>query len=200
MGRRRPPLTSWPMTGRPWLASTTSGAFGPDTASLSVLLRSVKDLATRLIVTFGYFAWNSLFRRVISAFWPPRTSWSHTVSVTSPAFEMSGLAFAVGAGVAFFFSLPGAAPHAATSADSPTAAQHRAIALLDITGPPSSLPTAAAPATSARVPRPPPRAPAMSPLPRRRSRPVPTGPRTTPPTAGAPPVWRPSGPPRRRQR
>ena len=44
------------MIGRPWLAWTTSGALLPETASLSVVLRSVNDFATRLIVTFGYFA------------------------------------------------------------------------------------------------------------------------------------------------
>ena len=41
------------MTWRPWLASTMSGALGPETASLSVVLRSVNDFATRSIFTFG---------------------------------------------------------------------------------------------------------------------------------------------------
>ena len=41
------------MTWRPWLASTMSGALLPETASLSVVLRSVNDFATRLIFTFG---------------------------------------------------------------------------------------------------------------------------------------------------
>ena len=40
-----------------------------------------------------------------ASFWPPRTSWSQTVSVTSPAFEMSGLAAAVAAGVAVSFAV-----------------------------------------------------------------------------------------------
>ncbi len=48
------------MTWRPWLACTTSGAFLlPETASLSVVLRSSNDFATRLIVTFGYLAWKA---------------------------------------------------------------------------------------------------------------------------------------------
>src|SRR6266545_2311902 len=67
------------MTGRPWLASTTSGALVPETASLSVVLRSSKDLATRLILTLGYLAWNWRLSSFICAFWPPRTSWSQTV-------------------------------------------------------------------------------------------------------------------------
>ena len=33
---------------------------GDDAASLTVLMRSSKDFATRSILTFGYFAWNSL--------------------------------------------------------------------------------------------------------------------------------------------
>ena len=41
------------MTWRPWFASTMSGALGPETASLSVVWRSVNDFATRLILTFG---------------------------------------------------------------------------------------------------------------------------------------------------
>src|ERR1700759_1986042 len=113
------------MIGRPWLASTTSGASGPETASLSVFCRSLNDRATRLMVTLGYFALNALFRRVISAFWPPRPSWSHTVSVTLPALAMSGFDVSVAAGVAFFFWAalfePGAAPHAATSTASAAA-------------------------------------------------------------------------------
>src|SRR6185503_8779794 len=106
--------TSWPMIGRPWLASTTSGALLLETASLSVVLRSVKDFATRLMVTFGYFCWNAALSCFICAFWPPRTSWSQTVSVTGPALAMSGADVAVAVGCAFFFLAalfePGAAP------------------------------------------------------------------------------------------
>ena len=47
------------MIGRPWLASTMSGALLLETASLSVVWRSVNDFATRLIFTFGYFARNA---------------------------------------------------------------------------------------------------------------------------------------------
>jgi hypothetical protein len=77
------------MTGLPWFACTTSGARSPETASLSVVLRSVKDFATRLMVTFGYLASNARLRRWICRRWPPRTSWSQTVSVTGPAFATS---------------------------------------------------------------------------------------------------------------
>ena len=66
-GRRRPALTMAPITPHPWLASTTSGAFGPETASFTVVRRSGKDLATRLIVTFGYFCMNSLLSWVNSS-------------------------------------------------------------------------------------------------------------------------------------
>src|SRR3954468_17468115 len=111
------------MTPRPWLASTTSGALGPETASFSVVLRSSKDFATRLILTLGYLAWNCLLSSLICAAWPPRTSWSQTVSVTLPALLMSGL---VAAGVVVVLlhvpalSPPGV-PQPAASAVAPTA-------------------------------------------------------------------------------
>ena len=73
------------------------------------MLRSSKDFATRLIVTFGYFASNASLSSVICAAWPPRTSWSHTVSVTSPAFDGSGLVTVCAASFLFFsaaLSLP----------------------------------------------------------------------------------------------
>src|SRR3954467_2989095 len=104
------------MSGRPWLASTTSGAFGPDTASFRVVLRLVNDFATRLIVTFGYLAWNSAFSRWICLFWPPRTSWSQTVSVTFPALATSARAARSDGGGVFFALPPGVAPQAAASA------------------------------------------------------------------------------------
>ncbi len=56
------------MIGRPWLASTTSGASSSETASLRVLLRSSKDFATRSILTFGYFSMNAAFSVVICFF------------------------------------------------------------------------------------------------------------------------------------
>src|SRR3954454_17122873 len=80
------------MIGRPWVGSTMSGALLLETASLSVVWRFVNDFATRLIFTFGYFARNAALRRLICLAWPPRTSWSQTVSVTLPAFETSTLA------------------------------------------------------------------------------------------------------------
>src|SRR5215831_2882537 len=83
---RSPALTSGPIAEYPLLASTTSGGFGPEAASFSVVCRSVNDLATRLILMFGYFFWKFAFRVVIAAFWPPRTSWSQTVSVTVACF------------------------------------------------------------------------------------------------------------------
>src|SRR5215831_19993466 len=79
---RSPALTSGPIAEYPLLASTTSGGFGPEAASFSVACRSVNDFATRLILMFGYFFSKFAFSVVIAAFWPPRTSWSQTVSVT----------------------------------------------------------------------------------------------------------------------
>src|SRR3954467_9546097 len=109
------------MSGRPWLASTTSGALLLETASLSVVLRLVNDFATRLIFTFGYFAWNAALRRLICAAWPPRTSWSQTVSVTLPALATSIFFDAVRAWSALpalsaAFPPPGEAPQAASAA------------------------------------------------------------------------------------
>ena len=52
----------------------------------------MNDFATRLILTFGYWLRNAALRRLICAAWPPRTSWSQIVSVTSPAFATSILA------------------------------------------------------------------------------------------------------------
>ena len=69
-----------------------SGALLLETASLSVVWRSVNDFATRLIFTFGYFARNAALSCLICAAWPPRTSWSQIVSVTSPALATSILA------------------------------------------------------------------------------------------------------------
>ena len=56
------------MIARPWLASTTSGGFGPETASLSVFCRSVNDFATRLILMFGYFCLELLVELLHLAF------------------------------------------------------------------------------------------------------------------------------------
>ena len=47
------------MSGQPWLASTTSGACGPEIESFSRVFSSPKSRFTRTIVTFGYFASNS---------------------------------------------------------------------------------------------------------------------------------------------
>src|SRR5437879_1867202 len=77
------------MSGYPWFASTTSGGLLPDNASRRVVLRSWKDFEVRTILTFGYFAWNSLLSWVTWAFCPPRTSWSQTFRVTWPAFAGS---------------------------------------------------------------------------------------------------------------
>ena len=107
------------MIGRPWLASTMSGALLPETASLSVVWRSVNDFATRLIFTFGYFARNAALRRLICAAWPPRTSWSQIVSVTSPALATSILAeffFASSAFLVLSPESPPGVPQPATSA------------------------------------------------------------------------------------
>ncbi len=51
------------MSGQPWLASTTSGACGPEIASFSSVFSSPKSRFTRLIVTFGYLASNSALSR-----------------------------------------------------------------------------------------------------------------------------------------
>src|SRR6185503_6503750 len=139
-GSSSPPFTSVPMIGRPWLASTTSGALGPDTASLSVLLRSSNERATRLIVTFGYFCWNCSLSCLIWAAWPPRTSWSQTVSVTSPAAATSGFSTVLDAlsscSLAFSSALPPGDPHPA-----PTSAASIRVAIthLLIPLPPSSI-------------------------------------------------------------
>src|SRR6266545_7834824 len=86
-----PALTNCAMDPYPWFAATTSGGLSPDSASRSVFCRSGKDRDTRLIVTFGYLAWNAVLSLRICSFWPPRTSWSHTVRVTGPSREMSVL-------------------------------------------------------------------------------------------------------------
>ncbi len=108
------------MSDRPLLASTTSGGWLPLSASRSVVLRSSNERETRLIVMLGYFAWNSLLSWLIWAFWPPRTSWSHTVRLTLPMPAASVLTVAPGVGVEPPVELfePGA--HAVTAA-SPTA-------------------------------------------------------------------------------
>src|SRR6185437_11963782 len=85
------------------------GGFGPVTASFSVVFRSVNDFAVRLIVTFGYFLWNSLLSCSTTGAWPPRTSWSHTVSVTGPR-AANGLAGAAAV------EPPSVAPYAAAAA------------------------------------------------------------------------------------
>ena len=77
-----------------------SGAFGSDAPSLTVLTVSSNDFEIRSTLTFGYLASNCLLSSSICAFWPPRTSWSQIVNVTSPSAAMSGLAAAVAAGVA----------------------------------------------------------------------------------------------------
>ena len=83
-------------------------------------MRLVNDFEFRLIVTLGYLAWNSLFSWVISAFCPPRTSWSQTVNVTGPAAETFVLIADVGFSVGFFVLEPGVHPAASTTM--PTAA------------------------------------------------------------------------------
>src|SRR5215212_9877094 len=118
------------MSGRPWLASTTSGALLLDTASLSVVLRLVNDFATRLIFTFGYFPRNAALRRLICAAWPPRTSWSQTVSVTLPALATSILAEFFLAWSAFLVLSPESPPGVPQPASRASAARspiHRAV-------------------------------------------------------------------------
>ncbi len=83
-------------------------------------MRLVNDLEFRLIVTFGYLSWNSLFSWVISAFCPPRTSWSQTVSVTGPAAVTFVLIAEVGFWVGVLAFFPGV--QAAASTTTPTAA------------------------------------------------------------------------------
>lgn len=60
-------LTNSPMSERPLFACTTSGASLPDKASRRVVFRSSNDRETRLILMFGYFAWNCLFSSAIWA-------------------------------------------------------------------------------------------------------------------------------------
>ena len=113
------------MIGRPWLASTTSGGLGLETASLSVAWRSGNAFATRLIFTLGYLAWKLALSCLICLAWPPRTSWSQTVSVTSPAFATSILAalrLLSSAFSALSPESPPGVPHPAASAASATAA------------------------------------------------------------------------------
>ena len=132
------------MTGRPWLASTMSGAFGPETASLSVVLRSVNDFATRLIFTFGYFARNAWLSCLICAACPPRTSWSQIVSVTSPALATSTFAeffFASSAFLVLSEELPPGVPQPTTTAVSNS--RSRAIDRRVMSGSPCVWPAAA---------------------------------------------------------
>ncbi len=84
---------------------------------MSVVLRSVNDFATRLIFTFGYFARNASLRRLICAAWPPRTSWSQIVSVTSPALATSILAEFFFASSAFLVLSPESPPGRAAARD-----------------------------------------------------------------------------------
>ena len=79
----------------------------------------MNDFATRLIFTFGYFARNAALRRLICAAWPPRTSWSQIVSVTSPALATSTLAeffFASSAFLVLSAESPPGVPQPATRA------------------------------------------------------------------------------------
>src|SRR3954449_3779770 len=118
------------MSGRPWLASTKSGDLLLETASLSVVLRLVNDFATRLIFTFGYFARNAALRRLTCAAWPPRTSWSQTVSVTLPALATSTLAEFFLASSAFLVlspESPPGVPQPASTASAARSAIHRAV-------------------------------------------------------------------------
>src|SRR3954452_14034988 len=119
---------------------------------------------------------NCLLSSSISAFWPPRTFWSQIVSVTLPAPATSRVATAVRAGGGLFFfaavsflSPPGHARQPATIVARTTLAIAKALRYL--TDPPSSLPTAAALATEARVQHPPPRVLSTSPPPQPRWRP-----------------------------
>src|SRR4051794_6910836 len=189
------------MSGRPWLASTTSGALLLETASLSVVLRLVNDFATRLIFTFGYFAWNAALRRLICAAWPPRTSWSQTVSVTLPALATSTLAEFFLASSAFLVlspESPPGVPQPASRASAARNAMHRAVMSVSPFGCPAAggrgahLPPTVAPAgrrprrPSARGPTgsrtaPPSTAPAGRPLPRGPPPRTPPTPRTPPP-------------------
>src|SRR4051795_8584068 len=100
----------------PWLASTTSGGLAPDSARRSVFSRSVKDRDTLLIVTLGYLAWKAALSFSICSFWPPRTSWSQTVSVTGPALAMSVLTAEGAFGLDLPPPDPGAQADTATSA------------------------------------------------------------------------------------
>ena len=81
----------------------------------------MNDFATRLIFTFGYVAMNASLRRLICSFWPPRTSWSQIVSVTSPALATSTLAeffFASSAFLPLSDESPPGVPQPATRAAS----------------------------------------------------------------------------------
>src|SRR3954449_3282032 len=132
------------MSGRPWLASTKSGDLLLETASLSVVLRLVNDFATRLIFTFGYFARNAALRRLTCAAWPPRTSWSQTVSVTLPALATSTLAEFFLASSAFLVlspESPPGVPQPATSAVS--SRRSRAMGRRFMSGSPCEMPAAA---------------------------------------------------------
>src|SRR4051812_17450974 len=118
------------MIGRPWLASITSGALLLETASLSVVWRSLNDFATRLIFTFGYFARNAALSRLICLAWPPRTSWSQIVSVTGPALATSTFAEFFLAWSAFLLlspESPPGVPQPATTASAARTAMHRAV-------------------------------------------------------------------------
>ncbi len=77
------------MSDLPLLAWTTSGASSPVRASRRVVPRSSKDCEFRSMVTFGYFSSKAALSCVICSFWPPRTSWSHTVRVMSPRLAIS---------------------------------------------------------------------------------------------------------------
>src|SRR3569833_28140 len=100
----------------PWLASTTSGGVLPDSARRRVFSRSLNERDTRLMVTLGYLAWKAALSFCICSFWPPRTSWSQTVSVTGPALAMSVLTLLAGFCVGFALFDPGAQADTATSA------------------------------------------------------------------------------------
>src|SRR3954463_10092275 len=104
------------MSERPLLASTTSGGWVPLSASRSVVFRSSNDRETRLIVTLGDLALNSLLSWLICAACPPRTSWSHTVSVTLPALATSVLTVAPGVGVDAVEEPPEPGAHAVAAA------------------------------------------------------------------------------------
>src|SRR4051794_40121262 len=169
------------MIGRPWLASTMSGALLLETASFSVVWRSVNDFACRLIFTFGYFARNAALRRLICAAWPPRTSWSQMVSVTGPALATSTFAeffFAWSAFLELSPESPPGVPQPASTASAASSPMHRAVMSVSpfrgsaAGGPPPSLRP-----TALRLSRRPPRPSGPPPAP------PPTGVRRAPPPA-----------------